>query len=72
MMKEESEKAGLKHNVQNTKIDGFSPITSWQTEGERAEAVLIPWAKKKKKTKPMHIMTAALKLKDACYLEGKL
>ena len=53
------------------KIDSFSPITSLQTEGERAEAVLIPLAKKNK-TKPMHIMTAALKLKDACSLEGKL
>ena len=38
-VKEESEKVGLKLNIQNTKITGFSPITSWQTEGERVEAV---------------------------------
>ena len=38
-VKGESEKVGLKLNIQNTKITGFSPITSWQTEGERVEAV---------------------------------
>ena len=38
-VKEESEKAGLKLNIQNTKIMAFSPITSWQTEGEKVEAV---------------------------------
>ena len=38
-VKEESEKVGLKLNIQITKIMGFSPITSWQTEGEKVEAV---------------------------------
>ena len=64
-MKEESEKAGLKLNIQKTKIMASSPITSWQIDGETMEAVteLIFLGSR---------MTAATKLKDACSLEEKL
>ena len=69
MVKEESEKAGLKLNIQKTKIMASSPITSWQIDGETVETVsdyffLAP--------KSLQIMTAAMKLKDACSLEEKL
>ena len=58
-VREESEKAGLKLNVQKTKIMAFSPITSWQIGGETVETVadLIFWA-----LKSLQMMTAALKL----------
>ena len=58
-VKEESVKAGLKLNIQKTKIMAFSPITSWQIDGETMEAVrdFIFLGSK---------MTAAMKLKDAC------
>ena len=64
-VKEESEKAGLKLNIQKTKIMASSPITSWQIDGETMEAVteLIFLGSR---------MTAATKLKDACSLEEKL
>ena len=68
-VKEESEKTGLKLNIQKTKIMTFSPITSWQMEGEKAEAVtdLFSWA-----PKPLWTLTAVTKLKHACSSEGKL
>ena len=64
-VEEESEKAGLKLNIQKTKIMASSPITSWQIDGETMEAVteLIFLGSR---------MTAATKLKDACSLEEKL
>ena len=68
-VKEESEKAGLKLNIQKTKIMASSPITSWQIDGETMETVtdFILGA-----PKSLQIMTAATKLKDACSLEEKL
>ena len=63
-VKEESEKAGLKLNIQKTKIMASGPITSWQIEGEKVETVrdFIFLGSK---------VTAAMKLKDTCSLEGK-
>ena len=61
-VKEESEKVGLKLNIQKTKIMATSPITSWQRDGETLETVsdFIFWA-----PKSLQIVTAAMKLKDA-------
>ena len=68
-VKVESEKAGLKHNIQKTKIMASSPITSWQIDGEIMETkqTLFSWA-----PKLLQMVTAAMKLKEACSLEGKL
>ena len=68
-VKEESEKAGLKLNILKTKIMASGPITSWQIDGEAVETVtdFILGAPKSK-----HMVTAAMKLKDACSLEEKL
>ena len=68
-VKVESEKVGLKLNIQKTKIMASSPITSWQIDGETAQTVtdLIFWA-----PKSLQMVTAAMKLKDAYSLEGKL
>ena len=68
-MKEESEKVGLKLNIQKTKIMASSPITSWQLDEETMETVtdFIFWA-----PKSLQMVTAAMKLKDACPLEEKL
>ena len=68
-VKEEDEKAGLKLNIQGTKIMASGPVTSWQTEGETMETVtnLIFWA-----LKSLQMVTAAMKLKDTYSLEGKL
>ena len=72
-VKEESEKVGLKLNIQKTKILASSPIISWQVDGETMETVrnfilfIFFWA-----PKSLHMMTAAMKLKDAYSLEGKL
>ena len=68
-VKEESEKVGLKLNIQKTKIMASGPITSWQIDGETMETVrdLISWA-----PKSLQMVTAAMKLKDAYSLEGKL
>ena len=65
---EESEKVGLKFNIQKTKIMASSPITSWQIDGETVETVrdFIFWA-----PKSLLMVTAAMKLKDACSLEEK-
>ena len=68
-VKEESEKVGLKLNIQKTKIMASGPITSWQIDGETVETVadLFFWA-----PKSLWIVIAAMKLKDTCSLEGKL
>ena len=68
-VKEESEKVGLKFNIQKTKIMASGPITSWEIDGETVETVkdFILGA-----PKPLQIMTAAMKLKDTYSLERKL
>ena len=68
-MKEESEKAGLKLNIQKTKIMASDPITSWQIDGETMETVTDFISLGSKITVDDD---AALKLKDACFLEEKL
>ena len=68
-VKEESEKLGLKLNIQKTKIMASGPITSWEMGGETVETVadFISGA-----PKSLQMVTAAMKLKDAYSLEGKL
>ena len=68
-MKEESEKASLKLNIQKMKIMASSPITSWQIDGETMETVRASlfWA-----PKSLQMVTAAMKLKEAYSLEEKL
>ena len=68
-VKEESKKVGLKPNIQKTKIMASGPITSWEIDGETVETVsdFIFWA-----LKSLQMVTAAMKLKDAYSLEGKL
>ena len=68
-VKEESEKVGLKLNIQKSKIMAFGPITSWQIDGEPMEPVtdFIFWA-----PKSLQMVIAAMKLKDASSLEEKL
>ena len=68
-VKEESEKVGLKLNIQKTKIMASSPITAWQIDGETVEKVadFIFWA-----PKSLQMVTAAMKLTDVYSLEGKL
>ena len=69
-VKEESEKVGLKLNIQKTKIKASGPVTSWQIDGETVEKVSdfiflgVP--------KSLQMVTAAMKLKDTYSLEGKL
>ena len=65
-VKEESEKVGLKLNIQKTKIMASGPITSWQIDGETV-ADFIFWG-----PESLHMVTAAMKLKDAYSLEKKL
>ena len=68
-VKEENERAGLKLNIQKTMIMASSPITSWQIDGETMETVtdFIFEA-----PESLQMVTAAMKLKDACSLEEKL
>ena len=69
-MKKKSEKAGLKFNLERTKIMAPSPITSWQTDGEKngnSDRFLFSRA-----PKSLQMVTAAMKLKDACSLEETL
>ena len=67
-VKEESEKVGLKLNIQKTKIKVSGPITSWQIDGETMETeTLFSWA-----PKSLQMVISAMKLKDACSLEEKL
>ena len=68
-VKEESEKPGLKLNIQKIKIMASGPITSWQIDGETVENVTTLFFST---TKSLQMVTAAMKLKDACFLEGKL
>ena len=68
LMKEESEKVGLKLNIQKTKIMASGPITPWQIDGETVETVTdFFWA-----PKSLQMVTEAMKLKDPCSLEEKL
>ena len=67
-VKEESEEVGLNLNIQKTKVMASGPITSWQIDGETVETVAdFFWA-----PKSLQMVTAAMELKDAYYLEGKL
>jgi len=67
-VKEESEKIGLKLNIQKTKIMASGPITSWQIDGETMKTVtLFSWTEKS-----LQMVTAAMKLKDVCSLKEKL
>ena len=70
--KEESEKVGLKLSIQETKIMASGPLTSWQIDGNQwkpwqALFTLFTWVQKS-----LQMVTAAMKLKDACSLEEKL
>ena len=65
-VKEESEKVGLKLNIQKTKIMASGPITSWQIDGETVRDFILG------APKSLQMVTAAMKLKDAYSLEGKL
>ena len=65
-VKEENEKLGLKLNIQKTKIMASGPITSWQIMGK--QWLTLFWGA----PKLLQMVTAAMKLKDACSLEGKL
>ena len=67
-VKEQSEKAVSKFNIQKTKIMASGPITSWQIEGKQWKQlqILFSWA-----PKSLWMVTAAMKLKDTCSLEGK-
>ena len=68
-VKEESEKVGLKLNIQKMKIMASGPITSQEIDGETVEQceTLFFWT-----PKSLQMVTAAMKLKDVCFLEGKL
>ena len=68
-LKEESEKVGLKLNIQKTKIMVSGPITSWQIDGETVETVADFIFEG---SKSLQMVISAMKLKDACSLEGKL
>ena len=65
-MKEESEKASLKLNIQETKITVSGPITSWQTDGEIVRDFILG------APKSLQMVTAAMKLKNTCFLEENL
>ena len=68
-VKEGSEKTGLKLNVQKIKIMASGPLTSWQIEGEKVKlGQILFWGA----SKSLPPVTVAMKLKDACSLEGKL
>ena len=68
-MKEGSEKAGLKLNIKKAKIVSSGSITSWQIEGEKMEVMTysFSWTRKS-----LHMVTAAMKSEDDCFLAGKL
>ena len=67
-VKEESEKVGLKLNIQKTKIMISGPITSWEIDGETVETMRVFWGA----PKSLQMVTVAVKLKDTCSLEEKL
>ena len=64
-VKEESEKVGLKLNIQKTKIMASSPITSWQIDGKQYQTLFL------RAPKSLQMVTATMKLKDPYSLEGK-
>ena len=66
-MVQESEQAGLKLNIQKTKIMASGPITSWQIDEEKQWQTLFSWA-----PESLQMVTAAMKLKGTCSLEEKL
>ena len=66
-VKEESEKPGLKLNIQKTKIMASGPITSWQIDGETMETIRDSWV-----PKSLQMVTVAMKLKNSCTLEEML
>ena len=68
-MKEQSEKVGLKFNIQKTKTMASSPVTSWKIDGKQWKQwqTLFSWA-----PKALQIVTETMKLKDVCSLEEKL
>ena len=68
-VKEESEKVGLRLNIQKSKIMASGPITSWEIDGETVETVADFIFEG---SKSLQMVIAAMKLKDACSLEGKL
>ena len=68
-VKQESEKAGLKLNIQKTKIMASSPTTPWQTDRETIETITQFFFLG---SKSLQMVNAAMKLKDACSLEEKL
>ena len=68
-VKEESEKVGLKLNIQKTKVMASGPITSWEIDGETVETVSVLFLGA---PKSLQTVIAAMKLKDAYSLEGKL
>ena len=65
-VKEDSEKVGLKLNIQKTKNMASSPITSWQIDGEKVADLILGGSK------ILQMVIAAMKLKDTCSLEEKL
>ena len=67
-VKEESDEVGLKLNIQKTEIMASCPITSWQIDRETVETVTLFYGA----PKSLQIVTAAMKLKDACSLKEKL
>ena len=67
-MNEESEKVGLKLNIQKTKIMASGLMTSWQIDGETMEILTLFWGA----PKSLQMVTDAVKLKDACSLKEKL
>ena len=67
-VKEVSEKVDLNLNIQKTKIMASSPTTSWQIDGETVETETLFWGA----PESLQMVTAAMKLKDACFLEEKL
>ena len=67
-VKEESEKVSLKLNIQKTKITASGPVTSWQIDGETGNNDRLFWGA----PKSLQMVTAAMKLKDAYSLDGKL
>ena len=73
-VKEGSEKVGLKFNIQKTKIMASGPITSWEIDGESVDTVsaFVLGGSPKHSPKSLQMVIAAMKLKDAYSLEGKL
>ena len=71
-VKEESEKDGLKLNIQKTKIMASGPITSWRIDGETVETMTDFILGGGGAPKSLQMVTAAMKLKEACSLEDKL